>query len=309
MQIRGRDISPAHKPYVIAEVSCNHAGSEAVAHALIDVAVEAGAEAVKFQFYTPEGMVGPIGILGRHPVTGDLINTDTLVEGGPWNGEGRYALYDRSKMPFEWGPRLKARCHDLGLAFIASAYEVDGLNWLEANCQPDAYKVASFEATDTPFLVRVALTGKPFIVSLGMTTHDERRQIYRTLRNGPNGDAENFILLHCVSAYPTAPADANLWTLGSMAAATWGFSDHTLGSAVACAAVALGACVLEKHIQLSPHLKTADSAFSATPDQFRDYITAVNDAWAACQPPVGDVEAPSRQFRRAPGGKRGSYQG
>lgn len=295
MQIRGRPIGPSHPPYVIAEVSCNHAGSESVAMALIDVAQSAGADAVKFQFYTPEGMVGP-----RH---GDLPG-GVVIQGGPWSGESMWDLYASSQMPWEWGPRLKARCHELGLAFIASAYDTDGLDWLMKECVPDALKVASFEATDTPFVEAMADTELPVIISTGMLTD---AQLY-----GMAMDAD--VALHCVSAYPTASIDANLSRLDRMRdiafgrLAVLGFSDHTIGHSVACAAVAKGACVLEKHIQLSPFLKTADSHFSATPEEFSLYCKSVREAWEACQPVQGDPEKDSRQFRRAPGGKRGSYR-
>src|SRR5688572_16962721 len=163
MQIRGRPIGPQHPPYVIAEVSCNHAGSEAVAHALIRVAKESGAQAVKFQFYTPEGMVG---------------DEKRTIEGGPWDGLWMSTLYDMSQMPWEWGPRLKEHCHQEGLAFIASAYEAEGLAWLMRECVPDALKVSSFEATDTPFVELMAKQGVPLIVSLGMTTWEEQGAIH-----------------------------------------------------------------------------------------------------------------------------------
>jgi sialic acid synthase SpsE len=286
-----------------------------VAHALIQVAKDAGAEAVKFQFYTPEGMVGPQEriVPGGGYVKRTACGVEACIEmegtpkiqGGPWSGESMYHLYDRSKMPFAWGPELKAHCHRLDLAFIASAYDLDGLAWLEQNCQPDAYKVASFEATDTPFVEAVTKTGKPIIVSVGMMYADEWPTLLGVLRPV----AERAAVLHCVSAYPTAARDADLGRLtpAPPAYGERGFSDHTLGHSVACAAVAKGACVLEKHIQLHPALSTADSHFSQTPEQFTAYCQNVREAWEACQPPIGDAEKDSRQFRRAPGGKRGSY--
>ena len=260
-----------------------------MAHALIDVAKQSGAEAVKFQFYTPEGMVG---------------KEKRTISGGPWDGLWMSTLYEMAQMPWEWGPRLKAHCHQEGLAFIASAYDTDGLNWLMQNCVPDALKVASFEATDTPFVCQMLGSGVPVIVSTGMMAPEDWSD-YAVV----DADA----MLHCVSAYPTPANAANLVRIDRMndscvTPPVIGFSDHTLGHAVACAAVAKGACVVEKHIQLHPSLKTADAHFSLTPDDFKAYCSAVNEAWQACQPPVGDVEASSRQFRRAPGGKRGSYR-
>ena len=284
MQIRGRDIGPSHPPYVIAEVSCNHAGSEAVAHALIDVAKESEAHAVKFQFYTPDGMVEGEG---------------KFIAEGPWSGETMRSLYARSQMPWEWGPRLKAHCHAEGLAFIASAYDHEGLDWLMRVCVPDALKVASFEATDTPFIRAVCAKGLPVIASAGMTNAIEVVNLFDAI------PYDQRCVLHCVSAYPTPATAANLRHLDHLPFS--GFSDHTLGHAVACAAVAKGVCVLEKHIQLHPALSTADSHFSLTPDEFTAYCSAVYDAWRACQPPLGDAESASRQFRRGPGGKRGSY--
>lgn len=309
MQIRGRTIGPSHPPYVIAEVSCNHAGSEAVAHALIQVAKGAGAEAVKFQFYTPEGMVGPLKVVGGDArTTGNthIVLGDTPIKDGPWDGIGMWALYAQSQMPWEWGPRLKERCHSLGLAFIASAYEADGLAWLMKECVPDALKVASFEATDYTLLRACFDTKLPVIVSTGMLTDAEVTDIYLTAADS----GTTLLILHCVSAYP-APSRGSIYGLPTRFTPSTnrlcGFSDHTLGSVAACAAVAHKACAVEKHIQLHPSLKTADSHFSLTPDDFKAYCSAVNEAWQACQPPVGDVEASSRQFRRAPGGKRGSY--
>lgn len=289
MQIRGRVIGPDQPPYVIAEVSCSHAGSEAVAHSLIDVAKAAGAEAVKFQFYTPEGMA----------------ETDRIIHGSPWHGKGMWQLYAESQMPWGWGPRLKAHCRSQGLAFIASAYDLDGLNWLMQNCEPDALKVASFEATDYTLLRPCFATGLPVIVSTGMLTEAEITDINLTSADSGNHP----ILLRCVSAYP-APirgATRGIPYYTKHSTNLWGFSDHTLGHAAASAAVAQNACVLEKHIQLHPLLQTADSHFSATPDEFTAYCRNVKEAWEACQPVVGDPEKDSRQFRRAPGGKRGSY--
>lgn len=293
-----------------------------MAMALIQVAKDAGAEAVKFQFYTPEGMVGPqskrvtaTGPLAAMGVAAYTVETDRIIDGGPWSGQGMYDLYDKAQMPWEWGPRLKERCHELGVAFIASAYDVDGLDWLMANCVPDALKVASFEATDTPFVEVMAGQGVPLIVSLGMMEPKDRKTFKAALAQFPN--PMDVALLHCVSAYPTPPNAARLGSAGVNLSffsdvGPWfqvGFSDHTRGHAVACAAVAKGACVLEKHIQLHPSLKTADSHFSVTPSEFVDYCLNVKDAWEACQPVQGDPEKDSRQFRRAPGGKRGSYVG
>lgn len=294
MLIRDRLIGPDQPPYVIAEVSCNHAGSEAVAMALIQMAKDAGAEAVKFQFYTPEGMVG-------EPFRDEDVTVQHVITGGPWDGQGMYELYDKAQMPWEWGPRLKQRCHDLGLAFIASAYDTDGLDWLMANCVPDALKVASFEATDTPFVYQMSRAGPPVIISLGMTSE-------HVMENAVAAALPSTTFLYCVSAYPTLPMQVGLGNLSKWVN-TFGFSDHTIGHAVACAAVAKGACVLEKHIQLHPALTTADSHFSATPEEFTAYCANVKAAWEACQPVVGDPEKDSRQFRRAPGGKRGSYVG
>lgn len=307
MQIRGRPIGHSHPPYVIAEVSCNHAGSESVAMALIDVAKQSGADAVKFQFYTPEGMVGPkFQQVEISDGVGATRENDYIIGGGPWSGETMHSLYSRSQMPWAWGPRLKQRCHDLDLAFIASAYDLEGLEWLMQNCKPDALKVASFEATDRPFVDAVKCQGLPVIISTGMMSRDEREMYEAVVGSGDT------VVLHCVSAYPTLPSDAGLGVLGPDyhgydPICLQGFSDHTIGHSVACAAVAKGACVLEKHIQLSPFLKTADSHFSSTPDEFSLYCKAVREAWEACQPVVGDPEKDSRQFRRAPGGKRGSY--
>lgn len=281
------------RAYVIAEMSCNHAGRLEYALDLVRAAKASGADAIKFQHYTPETMG----------------NAERPITEGPWAGQTQGALYAEAAMPWAWTPTLVAECDRLDLDWLSTPYDVTALKYLTETPwmrPPVALKVASFELTDTAFLDAVAAVGMPVILSTGMATLTDIVVARDRLRTVP------LAFLHCVSAYPCPASAANLPQMAALAAYLSrhpiGFSDHTSGIGAAVAAATQGAVIIEKHLKLAEAPQTADAAFSLDESQFAAMVTAIREAEAAIRPAdTSDVERPSQQFRRAPGGPRGSY--
>jgi len=263
IELGKRRIGQGQPVYLIAEISANHHQDFDQAVKLLQAAREAGADAVKLQTYTPDTM------------TIDCANAHFQIGPGTiWAGRNLYELYREAYTPWEWHPRLKEIARDLGLDLFSTPFDESAVNFLEQMGVP-AYKIASFELIDLPLLARVAQTKKPIILSTGMATLAEIDEAVRTLRQA---GASHLALLKCTSAYPAPPEEANLHTIPHLAATFGvpvGLSDHTLGIAVPVAAVALGACIVEKHLTLSRSIPGPDSAFSLEPAEFRDMVQAV----------------------------------
>ena len=289
-QIKDRHIRLDHSCYIIAEMSANHGQSFEAALELVRAAKQAGADAIKLQTYTPD----TITIDSRRPEF--LIGKGTL-----WEGRNLYELYGEAYTPWEWQPKLKAEAEKLGMDCFSTPFDDTAVEFLEG-MNVTAHKIASFELVDTELLKKVAATGKPVIMSTGMATLAEIDEAVRTLRS--NGCTQ-LALLKCTSAYPSLPEDMNLRTILHLAEAFQvpvGLSDHTLGIAVPVAAVALGACIIEKHLTLRRSDGGPDAAFSLEPAEFRAMVDAVRVAEKA----VGKVnyemsekEQASRVFRRS----------
>jgi pseudaminic acid synthase len=246
-------------------MSGNHGQDFDRAIRIIEAAKEAGADAVKLQTYTPDTMT---------------INCDNRyfrIHGTVWDGRTLYDLYTHAHTPWDWQPKLKEIARDLEIDLFSTPFDVTAVDFLESINIP-AYKVASFENVDMLLLRRIAKTGKPIIMSTGMGTLAEIDEAVRTVREA---GGTQLALLKCTSAYPAPPEEANLRTIPHLAETfnlPVGLSDHTLGVAVAVAGVALGACIIEKHLTLSRAEPTADSAFSLEPHEFKTMVQAVRIA-------------------------------
>ena len=287
--IDGVQIGPEHPPYIIAELSANHNGSMDRALETMNEAKRRGASAVKLQTYTADTM------------TIDSDRPEFLIKGGPWDGYKLYDLYKWAETPFEWHKAMFEHARKIGITVFSTPFDETAVDLLEELDTP-AYKIASFEITDLPLIEYVAKTGKSMIMSTGMASEHEIEEAVNTARNA--GCAE-LVLLHCISSYPAPMEQANLAQvseLGRRFNAVPGLSDHTLGTTASVAAVALGACLIEKHFTLNREDGGPDSGFSIEPDELERLCTDTRDAWAA----VGKVgyarqpaEEANRIFRRS----------
>jgi N-acetylneuraminate synthase len=290
LTIAGREIGAGRPAYIIAELSANHNHHFEEAVKLVQAARSAGADAVKLQTYTADTLT----IRSDRP--------EFRICGGTlWDGRTLHDLYGEAFTPWEWQPKLKAVADELGLHLFSTPFDPTAVDFLEQMGVP-AHKVASFEIVDLPLVERIARTGKPVIMSTGMATLAEIADAVDTVRRTSNNQ---LALLKCTSAYPAAPSGMNLRTIPHLAEAFGvpaGLSDHTLGIAVPVAAVALGACIIEKHLTLSRSVPGPDSAFSLEPHEFKAMVEAVRTAEQAIGEVhygVGPDEAKSRVFRRS----------
>jgi N-acetylneuraminate synthase len=290
LMLNGRAIGPGHPAYIIAEMSANHGHDFDQAVAIIRAIKAAGADAVKLQTYTPDTL------------TIDCDSPLFRLEGDtPWKGRTLYSLYHEAYTPWEWHPRLLEVALHEGLDCFSTPFDESAVEFLDSLGVP-AYKIASFEAVDLALIRRVAATGKPVLMSVGMATLAEIELAVQTVRGA---GARELALLKCTSAYPSPPEAMNLRTIPHLSTAfdlPVGLSDHTLGTAVPVAAVALGACIVEKHFTLSRSAPGPDSAFSLEPQEFAEMVRAVRTAEAALgtvRYGAGAQEEASRVFRRS----------
>jgi pseudaminic acid synthase len=289
ISIAGQPIGLDHPPYIIAELSANHNGSLERALQTIDEAQRCGASAIKLQTYTADTM------------TIDADGPDFLIKGGLWDGFKLYDLYKWAQTPYEWHEAMFRHARSRGITVFSTPFDETAVELLERLDAP-AYKIASFENTDLPLIRCVAKTGKPVIMSTGMATKQEIAEAVDAARSA---GCRELILLHCISSYPAPMEQANLRQLPELArrfGVVPGLSDHTLGTTASVAAVALGACVIEKHFTLSRQDKGPDSEFSLEPEELQRLCRDTRDAWLALgkggyqrQP----AEAANKVFRRS----------
>jgi pseudaminic acid synthase len=288
--IAGRKIGPAHPPYVIAELSANHLQDYARAEATLVMAAAKGADAVKLQTYRAD------------TITIDHDGPGFRIEGGLWDGNTLYKLYEQAYMPWEWHEPLMRRGRELGIAVFSSPFDFTAVDLLQSLAAP-AYKIASFEVIDIPLIERTAQTRRPLIISSGMTSHAELADAHAAaLEAGASGVA----LLHCISGYPTPMREANLRTIPQMSASfpgtVIGLSDHTLGTVASTTAIALGASIIEKHVTLSRSDGGPDSAFSLEPHELERLVSDCRSAWEALGEPrrePTESERVNMTFRRS----------
>lgn len=290
-RIGNHGIGESHPPFVIAEMSGNHNGSLQRALDIVDAIAASGAPALKIQTYTADTM------------TLDLRSGEFMVadKGSLWAGRSLYDLYQEAHTPWDWHAPIFERCRKHGILGFSTPFDATAVDFLESLDVP-AYKIASFENIDLPLIKRVAATGKPMIISTGMATAAEIDEAVRAARSA---GATQLALLKCTSAYPASPTDSNLATiphLRAMSGCPVGLSDHTQGNGAAIAAVALGACVIEKHVTLRRDEGGVDSAFSLEPAELRSLVEESRQAWSS----IGSVnygptehEKNSLQFRRS----------
>lgn len=294
-QIAGRTIGAGTPTYIVAELSANHNQSFEQAIRILHAARDAGADAVKLQTYTADTIT---------------LRSDKdyfrITSGTPWDGRTLHDLYQEAFTPWEWQPKLKQIANELGMHLFSSAFNDSAVDFLEQMNVP-AHKVASCELVDIGLIQKMARTGKPLIMSTGMASEAE---ISEAVQSARGAGATQIALLKCTSAYPAPPEEANLLTIPELARrfdCPAGLSDHTMGVAVAVAAVALGACIIEKHLCLRRADGGPDSAFSLEPGEFKSMVDAARTAEKALGSPefgapqfgTGKREANSLRFRRS----------
>lgn len=269
--------------YIVAEMSTNHGGSLTCAKEIIHAAAEAGADAIKLQSYNADSL------------TLNSSDEHFQLRSGLWKGQSLYELYDRVAMPWEWHEPLFAEAKKAGITLFSSPFDKRAVDLLKDFDAP-AYKIASAESIDDALLHEVAATGKPVIISTGGSSIGAIQRAANIMQQHGN---EQVCFLKCTSAYPAPYESMNLRTIPHLAALTHspvGLSDHTLGINVPLAAVALGACFIEKHFMLDKSHQTADRAFSLDPDEFSHLVTAIHQTSAA----LGDIDYPAQTiYQRA----------
>ena len=262
-----------HSPFIIAEMSGNHNQSLERALEIVDAAALAGAHAIKLQTYTAD----TITMKGAYTIHD---------ENSLWNGKELHELYQQAYTPWEWHQPIFERAKEKGLIAFSSPFDETAVDFLESLDVP-AYKIASFENTHLPLIRKVAQTGKPIIISTGVSSISDIDETVRLLRKE---GCENFILLKCTSTYPATPKNTNINTiphLSNLYNCLVGLSDHTMGIGVSVAAVALGARVIEKHLTLRRVDGGVDSAFSLEPEELKALVEAMQRELGMIDPNVG----------------------
>lgn len=291
IQIGHRTVGKGYAPFIIAEMSGNHNQSLERALEIVDAAAKTGAHALKIQTYTADTM------------TLDLREGEFFIQdkNSLWKGKSLYELYQEAYTPWEWHGPIFERCAKHGMIFLSTPFDASAVDFLET-FNPPVYKIASFENTDLPLIRKVAQTKKPMIISTGMASVEELDLTVKTARES---GCEDLILLKCTSSYPASPENTNVLTiphLRELFNTEVGLSDHTMGVGAACASVALGATVIEKHFTLKRGDGGVDSAFSLEPEEMASLVVETERAWKALGKVsygVTEVEKKSLVFRRS----------
>lgn len=284
--ISGRQIGAGHPVYIIAELSANHNQQYELAVETVKAAKACGADAIKLQTYTPDSIT----------LDSDLPYFRTR-EDSPWAGQKLYELYKKAYTPWEWHAPLQKVAQEEGLDFFSSPFDFKAVDLLEELDVP-AYKIASPEITDIPLIKSVAAKGKPIIISTGIAIEEDIQLAVDTCREVGN---DQIALLKCTTAYPTPLEEVNLRAIPELSArfgVIAGLSDHTMETAVPVAAVALGACIIEKHFILDRSLGGVDSSFSLNKEEFAEMVREVRKAERALGSPSLEPSERSRKGRK-----------
>jgi N-acetylneuraminate synthase/N,N'-diacetyllegionaminate synthase len=268
IEIHGHKIGFGHPVFIIAEAGVNHNGKFDSAKKLVDVALKAGADAIKFQSFKAERLATPDSPKAEYQKRND------------GRKESHFKMFRRLELSEEDHLKIMRYCQKKDILFLSSPFDEESADMLEKIGVP-VFKIPSGEITNLSFLSHVAQKGKPMIVSTGMSYLSEVEAAVQTIQKTGNND---IILLHCVSNYPTAPEDVNLRALCTMSeifGRPTGFSDHTLGIEIAIGAVALGACVIEKHITLDQNLPGPDHRASMEPEEFGTLVRGIRKVEAS----------------------------
>lgn len=293
MQIAQFEISARNRPFIIAEMSGNHNQNLDRALKIVEAAADAGVHALKIQTYTADTM------------TLDLDQDEFFItdSNSLWKGQSMYSLYQRAHTPWEWHEAIFKKARDAGLLAFSAPFDDTAVDFLEQLGVP-CYKIASFECVDLPLIKKVALTGKPIILSTGSASVSEIAEAVDTARAA---GCKDIVLLKCTSTYPASPENSNLLTLPHMKElfnCEIGLSDHTMGIGAAVASVSLGASVIEKHFTLSRMDGGVDSAFSLEPEEMKTLVEETGRAWQA----TGEVKyGPTREEQKARMRRRSLY--
>jgi len=234
-------------------------------------------------------------------MTIDCDLPDFIIKGGLWDGYKLYDLYKWAQTPYEWHPALFEHAQKVGITMFSTPFDETAVDLLESLNTP-AYKIASFELVDLPLIQYVAKIRKPMILSTGMATEEEIEEALPAARDKGSNE---IILLHCISSYPTPINQAHLHQISSLASkfkVPIGLSDHTLGTTASVAAVALGACMIEKHFTLSRADKGPDCEFSLEPQELKKLCQDIKETWGALGRPGFSrekAEEVSKVFRRS----------
>lgn len=291
IQINSKQIGLKCKPFIIAEMSGNHNQSLERAFEIVKAAAYAGVDAIKLQTYTADTIT----------FNGSGDEFQIKDENSLWKNQNLYDLYKQAYTPWEWHKPIFDYANELGLVAFSSPFDESAVDFLETLNVP-LYKIASFENTDHILLKKVAKTGKPVIMSTGVAVIADIQESVKVLEN--NGCKE-LILLKCTSTYPASPENTNILTIPHMHDLynrLIGLSDHTMGIGISIASVALGACVIEKHLTLSRDEGGVDAAFSLEPQEFKNLVVESERAWLGLGKisyELTEKEKKSLQFKRS----------
>ncbi len=291
LKIGNRLIGPDYAPFIIAEMSGNHNQSLERAFELVDAAAAAGAHALKLQTYTAD------------TITLNVREKGFVIEdpNSLWANQNLHDLYSKAYTPWEWHAPIFERAKQHGMECFSSPFDESAVDFLETLNVP-AYKIASFENNHLPLIRKVAATGKPMIISTGMSTASDIEEAVKTARLA---GCKDLILLKCTSTYPALPTNSNVITIPHMRelfGCQVGLSDHTMGVGVSVAAVSHGATVIEKHFTLRRADGGVDSSFSLEPEELKSLVIETERAWQSLgKVNYGPTEAETKSlmFRRS----------